>query len=351
MEQRNLLLAIVVSVVILIGFQYLFEKMRPPTPATPPSPAATQTAPAPGTTSPGATAPAAPGAAGQASGTAVAPAAETREQAIAEQPRVRINTPRLHGSIALNGGRIDDLTLATYHDTVDPKSPEVVLLWPNGTKEPYFAEFGWVADSAGTKVPGPDTPWTASGGPLTPNSPVTLTWDNGAGLVFTRIISIDENYMFTVRDAVRNNAGAPVTLTPYGLISRTGTPQVAGYYILHEGLIGLVANSLKEINYGDTSELAPTKPPVDSLGGWLGFTDKYWLTALVPPQDQTIRAKFQHVVERGIDRYQADFLGPAVTIPADGTGAASLRLFAGAKEVNLLDAYADGGIPRFDRAI
>jgi YidC/Oxa1 family membrane protein insertase len=226
-----------------------------------------------------------------------------------------------------------------------------VLLWPGGTKDPYFAEFGWVADSAGTKVPGADTQWAASGGPLTPNSPVTLTWDNGAGLVFTRTISLDENYMFTVRDGVRNNAGTPVTLTPYGLVSRTGTPHVAGYYILHEGLIGLIGGSLKEINYTDTTELAPAKPPVDSLGGWLGFTDKYWLTALVPPQDQTVKAKFQHVVERGIDRYQADFLGPAVTIPADGTGAALVRLFAGAKEVNLLDAYAESGIPRFDRAI
>jgi len=345
MEQRNLLLAIVLSVGILIGFQYLYEKIRP---TPPPSPTqATQTAPTatPGTATPGAVAP---------GGIAVAPAAPaalTREAAIAQHKRVRINTPRLHGSIALTGGRIDDLTLATYHDTVDPRSPEVVLLWPGGTKEPYFAEFGWVADSAGTKVPGPDTQWTASGGQLTPNSPVTLTWDNGAGLVFTRAISLDENYMFTVRDAVRNNAGAPVTLTPYGLISRTGTPHVAGYFILHEGLIGLIGNSLKEISYTDTSELAPAKPPVDSLGGWLGFTDKYWLTALVPPQDQTIRTKFQHVVERGIDRYQADFLGPTVTIPADGTGAASLRLFAGAKEVTLLDAYADSGIPRFDRTI
>src|SRR5438552_2725298 len=243
MEQRNLLLAIVVSVVILIGFQYLFEKMRPPTPATPPSPAATQTAPAPGTTSPGATAPAATGAAGQASGTAVAPAAETREAAIAEQPRIKINTPRLHGSVALTGGRLDDLTLATYHDTVDPKSPEVVLLWPNGTKEPYFAEFGWVAGSAGAKVPGPETRWTVSGGPLTPTSPVTLSWDNGAGLLFTRTISLDENYMFTVRDTVKNGGTAPVSLSPYSLISRTGTPVVSGYYILHEGLVGYLAGT------------------------------------------------------------------------------------------------------------
>jgi YidC/Oxa1 family membrane protein insertase len=351
MEQRNLLLAIVLSVGILIAFQYLFEKMRPP---PPPAPApATQTAPstpAPGTVAPGA----APGIAvpgpTAASVPAAAPAPQTREAALAQQKRVRIETPRLHGSIALNGGRIDDLTLATYHDTVDPKSPEVVLLWPTGTKDPYFAEFGWVADAAGVKLPNQNTPWTASEGPLRPAHPVTLTWDNSAGLVFTRTVAVDDNYMFTIRDAVRNNTSAPLALTPYGLISRAGTPQVSGYYILHEGLIGLIGDSLKEINYSD-SALDPAKPPVESPGGWLGFTDKYWLTALVPPQDETIKTKFQHVVEGGVDRYQADFLGPTVTVPADGTAATSMRLFAGAKEVNLLDAYAGSGIPRFDRAI
>ncbi len=169
---------------------------------------------------------------------------------------MRINTPRLHGSIALRGGRIDDLTLATYHETTDPTSPEVVLLEPSGTGQAYFAEFGWAA-TPGVKVPGADTPWTASGGPLTPTSPVTLTWDNGQGLVFTRTISVDKDYMFTVRDAVRNTTGAPVTLSPYGLISRTGTPHVSGYYILHEGPVGYLAGSLREPNY---SSLTPGEP-------------------------------------------------------------------------------------------
>jgi YidC/Oxa1 family membrane protein insertase len=360
MEQRNLLLAIVLSVGILIGFQYLYEKIRPPPPPAPAPAAATQTVPgtaAPGTGAPSVAPGTAPGTVAPGStpgGTAAAPAVPayaTREAALAEQNRVRIVTPRLHGSIALTGGRIDDLTLATYHDTVDPKSPEVVLLWPTGTKDPYFAEFGWVAGSPGVKLPDQNTLWTASEGPLRPAHPVNLTWDNGAGLVFTRTVAVDDNYMFTIRDSVRNTGTEPVTLTPYGLISRTGTPKVAGYYILHEGLIGLIGNSLQEIKYSDTSALDPSKPLVDSSGGWLGFTDKYWLTALVPPQDEAIKTKFQHVLEGGIDRYQADFLGPAITVPADGTAANSMRLFAGAKEVNLLDAYADGGIPRFDRAI
>ena len=350
MEQRNLLLAIVVSVGILIGFQYLFEKLRPP-PVTPAVPTQTVPAtPAPGTAAPTAATPGAPGTTAPATGAAAATGAETREQAIAEQPRVRINTPRLHGSVALTGGRIDDLTLATYHETVDPKSPEVVLLWPKGTKDPYFADFGWVAGTSGTKVPGPDTPWTASSaGPLTPTQPLTLNWDNGAGLLFTRTIAIDENYMFTVRDVVRNSGSAPVNLLPYALISRTGTPEVAGYYILHEGLIGELGGSLREVKYSSIE----TGKPIDysSTGGWLGFTDKYWLTALVPPQDDPVKARFTHVVEGGVDRYQSDYLGSQITVPADGTAATSARFFAGAKEVNLLDAYAASGIPHFDLAI
>ena len=158
-------------------------------------------------------------------------------------------------------------------------------------------------------MPGPRHAWTASGGPADADkSPVTLTWDNGAGLVFTRTISVDENYMFTVRDSVRNTGSTPVKLLPYGLISRTGTPQVAGYYILHEGLIGYLGGSLREVKY---SSLDPGKPiDYNSTGGWLGFTDKYWLTSLIPPQDEAIKARFTHTVEGGVDRYQSRLSRP-----------------------------------------
>src|SRR5262249_20247049 len=151
--------------------------------------------------------------------------------------------------IALVGGRIADLTLATYHETVDPKSPEVVLLWPTGTAEPYFAEFGWVQTAPGVRLPGPDTRWSTSDDTLRPDHPVVLTWDNGEGLVFTRTVTIDDNYMFTVADAVRNTGSGPVSLIPYGLINRTGTPHVLGYYILHEGMIGDLGGSVQEVKY------------------------------------------------------------------------------------------------------
>jgi YidC/Oxa1 family membrane protein insertase len=338
MDQKNLLLAIVLSVAILLGFQYLFEAHKPPAP--PPSePAKPAAAPPPATKA-------------EAPGAVPTPQeAQTRAQALAAERRVKIDTPRLHGSIDLTGARLDDLTLATYHDTVDPKSPEVVLLEPTGTKDPYFAEFGWIAGSAGetVKLPGPQTVWSTADAVLTPSHPVTLTWDNGQGLIFTRRLAIDQDYMFTVEQAVRNTTGAPVSLIPYALISRTGTPQTAGYYILHEGLIGELGGSLQEVKY---SSLSPNKPlDYDSTGGWLGFTDKYWLTALVPPQNEAIKARFRHTVEGGVDRYQADYTGAAITVPPSGSGATSTRFFGGAKEVNLLDAYAASGIPRFDRAI
>src|ERR1700730_11208434 len=330
MEQRNLLIAIVLSVGILIAFQFGFERLRPPQPPGPPGgapvTAPATSGPATGSAPPALAAASNPGT--NAPGAAPAPAAETRDAALAEQPRVKIDTPRLHGSIDLLGARLDDLTLANYHETVDPNSPEVVLLSPPGTQDPYLAEFGWVAAGPDAKVPGPQTRWTETGGQLTPTNPVTLTWDNGQGLLFTRTISIDPNYMFTVRDAVRNNGTDPVKLLPYGLISRTGTPHVAGYYILHEGLIGYLGGSLQEVKY---SSLNPGTPiDYTSNGGWLGFTDKYWLTSLIPPQNEGVKARFTHTVDAGVDRYQTDYLGPEVTVAADGTAESSARFFAGA---------------------
>jgi YidC/Oxa1 family membrane protein insertase len=349
MEQRNLLIAIVVSVGILIGFQFVFQRLHPP-----PVPHVGTSAGAPAAQSaPGTSAGAPPAGATNATnapGALAARAAETPAAAVAGQPRVKIDTLQLHGSIALVGARFDDLTLATYHETVNPKSPEVVLLSPPGTANPYFAEFGWVAAKPGSvKVPGPQTLWKASGGPLTPSNPVTLTWDNGQGLVFTRTISIDPNYMFTVKDAVRNTGSTAVTLMPYGLVSRTGTPQVAGYYILFEGMIGYLDGSLQEVKY---ASLSPGRPDdYSSTGGWLGFTDKYWLTSLIPPQNEAIKARFTHTTEDGIDHYQTDYLGSESTVTPDATSATTTRFFAGAKEVDLLDSYAAAGIPRFDRAI
>ncbi len=352
MEQRNLLIAIVLSVGILIAFQFAFERMRPPQPA--PSGGGTAVT-APATTGPTSqSAPSSPAPSVNSPGTAVPGAVPThgfatREAALAEQPRVRIDTPSLHGSIDLVGARIDDLTLAKYHETVNPKSPEVVLLQPPGAADAYFAQFGW-AQTPGVKLPGADTKWTTSGDQLTPGHPLTLTWDNSEGLTFTRTISVDKDYMFTVDDAVKNTGSTPVKLTPYGLISRSGTPPVSGYYILYEGPIGYLDGAIRDVKY---ASLAPDKPAdFTSAGGWLGFTDKYWLSALVPPQGDTIKAQFRKTVGPDqIDHYQVDYTGNPVTVPAGGTASTSARFFAGAKELNLLQSYTASGIPLFDYAI
>jgi YidC/Oxa1 family membrane protein insertase len=346
MEQRNLLIAIVLSVGILIAFQFIFERMRPPqppgqsqgTPVTAPanSPATRSNTPSPSATT-------------NVPGAAPAQAGESREAALAEQPRVKIDTPSLHGSIDLLGARIDDLTLAKYHEAVSPNSPDVVLLQPAGTTDAYFAQFGW-AETPGVKLPTADTKWTASSDRLTPERPVTLTWDNGEGLTFTRTISVDKNYMFTVDDTVKNTGSSPVKLAPYGLISRSGTPPVSGYYILYEGPIGYLNGAIRDVKYASLTPEQPTD--FTSTGGWIGFTDKYWQTVLVPPQGETIKAQFRKAVGRDqVNHYQIDYAGEPVTVPAGGTASTSARFFAGAKELNLLQSYAESGIPLFDYSI
>src|SRR5690606_18343111 len=233
-NQKNLLIAIVLSIVVLLGWQLLFGPPMPQ-PQQAESPAPTETVPTPGA------APEAPGMASSAT-PGVAP---TREAALALSPRVTIDTPSVRGSIALKGGRIDDLVLKRYRETVDPNSPNIILLSPAEGPKAYFAEYGWVAPS-GSSVALPDrnTVWTVeSGNTLTPSTPVTLVWDNGQGLTFRRTISIDDRYMCKVADSVENKTGADVTLYPYARPRREGTPVVQGFYILHEGLIGVLGES------------------------------------------------------------------------------------------------------------
>ena len=344
-----MILAIVLSIAIILGFYYFFElpRMRAQQAALEAQRAhqTEQQAQTGQAGAPGATAPATPGA-----GVAPAAAAPTRAQALAASPRVRIDSARVTGSIALTGARIDDLVLDDYKLTTDPKSPKIELLNPAAGKDAYYAEFGWLAPDASVKVPGPDTLWQASSTTLTPDQPVTLSWDNGAGLRFERTIALDHNFMFTVTQRVVNQGSAPVTLYPYGRILRAGTPHTAGYYILHEGLIGVLGGTLHEIKYKDLVKDGSVKQ--DSTGGWLGITDKYWLVALAPDQKQTVNAEFIYGQTQGLPHYQADFRGGAANIAPGAAAENSSRLFAGAKEVKLLERYRDElGLPLFERAV
>ena len=277
----------------------------------------------------------------------------TRDEALAESARVEINTPSLHGSVSLTGARLDDLTLVKYRQTVDPTSPEVTLFSPVGGPDAYWAEFGWLAQDENVKVPDNDTIWQAAGEELTPDTPLILTWDNGDGLVFQRTLSVDENYMFTITQSVANNSGSQVTLFPYGLVNRYGTPETLGFYILHEGLIGVFDETLTEVDYDDTVDAEGGTINYMSTSGWIGITDKYWLAALVPDQTQSFNGRFVHDLRAGdIDTYQADFLRDGIAIANGGTVEVTDRLFAGAKVVTLLDSYSETlNIPLFDRAV
>ncbi len=344
-DQRNLFIAIAISVLIMIGWQYFL----PPKPAaTPPAQTSGQAPSAASAQAPAASGPAP--AQGPASAAAAA-SATSRPDALAKSRRIAINTPSLHGSIALTGARIDDLTLAKYRETPDGASPEIDLLSPAGSPEPYWAEFGWVPGDTAVKVPAPDTVWSVlSGGPLTPSSSLVLTWDNGEGLRFVRTYTIDENYMFAVTQRVENYGPKAVALHPYALLARTGTPKVAGMYILHEGPLGVFDRTLKEVKYDDLKKEGTAR--YKSEGGWAGITDKYWLTALVPPAKTEVAGRFIHQRVDSSDRYQVDYLAPARTIEPGKSDEADFHLFAGAKQVSLLDAYAEKlGIDRFDLAI
>ena len=358
-DNKNLFLAIGLSLLVIIGWNWFYGSPKPHPPATVAQSA--QNAPsaplgrAPGAP-PNAVTPASPAARpenpGLPPGQNQAPEKETRAQALAASPRVKIETASLLGSIALRGARLDDVSLKNYRETINPHSPHIVLLSPQGAPHPYYVETGFVAQGAGVVLPNENTVWTANSQELTANKPVTLTWDNGHGLVFHRTIAVDSRYMFTVTDQVENKSGAPVTLYPYSLISRHGTPKTAGYAVLFEGFVGVIGSKgLQEIGYPNIEKETDHTRTLSGTGGWLGFTDKYWATALIPPQNQRFQARFS---ETGTARkiYQTDTMGPAQTIQPGASGTAMTHVFAGAKEVKTIDQYQSKlGIKKFDLMI
>ena len=356
MEQRNYIVFIALMFAIFGLFWYVLPHFFPRYFAGPSEYTQTNTSTS-GTTAPGQTT-ANNSAANTTAGQPAVPAApaatafKPRAAALAESPRIEIHTDRLLGTISLIGGRIDDLTLANYRETVNPTSPQIVLLNPPGTDNAYYADFGWLAaKDAALDLPVATTRWTADGGPLTVDHPVSLSWDNGQGLVFTRTIALDRNFMFTVTDAVKHQGKAAVKLYPYGRIRRVGTPPLAGYAILHEGLLGVLDGSLRETKYSAVPKEGSLE--FDSTGGWLGITDKYWLVALAPDQATPIHVNFLRDKEADKDVYLTNFADAGAVNVAPGSSASSLtRLFAGAKEVHLLAGYRDQlGIPLFERAV
>ena len=340
-NNKNFILAIVLSMAIIFGWQYFYaipiaEQARQETTTAQPTTTTTPTTTAQ-----------VPGAA-----TAVTPV--TRDQALTTSPRLKIETPELQGSINLTGAQLDDLHLTRYRETIDPKSPTIVLLSPAGTPNAFFAEQGFVG-ATGTiaKLPDSKTLWQApADAVLGVGKPVTLTWDNGDGLVFTRQISINDHYVFSVTQGVQNNSAAPVALIPYARVQRQDTPVIAGWWVFFEGMLGVLGDKLQEINYSD---VLGVKEPlrIDSQGGWLGFTDKYWAAVMIPDQTRAITTSFLHQVQNGRDVYQTDYLAKdAVIIQPGATGLYQDQLFAGAKVVKTVQAIGEKyKIAKFDLMI
>jgi YidC/Oxa1 family membrane protein insertase len=348
MEQKRLFIAIAISLAILLGFEFLVAPHLPH-PKAPPPIASTTNDGAPGAS------------AGKPAGDMTAASASSA--AAGPSPKVAIKAPSVDGSISLRGALLDNLVLTDYHETVDPKSPLVQLLSPQGKAEPYYIQYGWAAASGATidgqpvRLPDSSTLWSASGTTLSPGAPLTLTWANGQGLTFSLTYTVDDHYMFAVDQQVKNDAKQAVALFPWSRIRREYMPPTSGFYLLHEGPLGVFNGTLHELGYKSIQKDGAKNDGVGytetSDGGWLGFTDKYWLTALIPDQHDAMTGEVRAISANGTDGFQADFTASqAQNLLPGGSISTSSHVFTGAKVVRLLDHYeAEYHIPSFDKAV
>ena len=340
-QNKNLILALVLSTLVIIVWTFLF----PPEVQSPAALEETQQEMDAGVP-----------ATDLATGTTAAPADPAVTEAVAEAPRVPVQTPELAGTISLLGGRIDDLKLTKYHETIDDNSPTVTLLSPSGTPDAYFASFGWAAAQgiAADAVPGPDTLWTLEdGATLTPETPVTLAWDNGAGQIFRTRIAVDDKYMFSVEQSVENSGTDTVALRPYGLLRQEGTPSdLQNFFILHEGLVRMTDGTLEEVKYKNMVDFAvddregTNAERLDvTQAGWIGYTDHYWMTTLIPNQSSPFRSVAKYFPNRDI--FQAEAVQDPQTVAPGATATVTTQLFAGAKEWEAIRDYERAGVTGF----
>jgi YidC/Oxa1 family membrane protein insertase len=341
-QTKNLILAFALSLAVIMGWFALFP---------PPEPDPSQTVAEGELLPPPSAGPATP--AGEEGAAPAEPLAETA--------RIAIDTPRVTGTIAVTGGRIDDLLLRDYRETIDADSDFVHLLNPvGGNRHPFYALYGWSPRGSLSfdTVPGPATQWQQVGdNALTPETPVTLRWDNGAGLIFTREISIDEDYAFTITQGVENTTDAPVSLNPYGILAQHGEPDdLENFFISHEGLVQLTDGGLIEDSYDNMQDYAvsdrertPASTATAERNGWIGFTGKYFMASLIGMPGQAVTTVAQYVP--GADIYQASLRLPTVEVAPGGSASVQTMLFTGAKEFGTLRDYEDAGIERFTDAI
>ena len=340
-EQRNLYLAIGISIAIIISFQFIFpsqpiqntsieneESLEPATSID-----------------------------GQKN--QIVNEIKTRDEILIETDRVTFKNSSIEGSINLKGAILDDLILSKYKTSLDDESDNIRLLLPDGTANPYYIETGWkeLKDS-NTEIPNLETVWKTNSLELSPSKPVTLSWTNNQNITFKINYTIDEEYMFTITQEIINEGNSTIEVFPYRLIKRINTPDTINFFILHEGLISLVNDELLEKNYDDLSEdctsslqLKKTFCDNKSQGGWLGFTDKYWMSALIPDSDQSINVNYRHS-NNGRDNYRAGYVGQVYKISPNENLQYGGKLFVGAKKLNVLSSYDEKlSIPRFTDAI
>lgn len=351
-DSKNLILTLALSMAILVGWQYffglpMFEAQKRSVESVATSAQSTPSA----SSTPAAQAPAV---------STAAPATMTsREDALAASPRILIDTPKLKGSLALKGGDLDDISFKSYRETVDPTSANIVFFSPDKSPNAYFARFFWLAaQGSSIDVPSASTVWRADRDTLTPEHPVTLSWDNGQGFVFKRIFAVDDLYMFTITDQVEATGDASASLVPYSVIRRYNKPAVAGTYVLHEGFVGVLGDQgLAELTYdkADKGDALAGGGKGQSykaaLGGFTGITDKYWAAAFIPDQSQSYDATYR-AISGTTHIYEADIMLPTATVAAGQPASSTKRLFVGAKEVKTVDGYGAAlSIKKFDLLI
>lgn len=348
-QNKNLILATVLSLIVIVVWLTVFP---------PPEPDPVPTAEATSQTGPEGDVVTIPSAISETSGgEAVAAVVEEAETANASAPRVKIDTPRITGSVSLLGGRIDELSLKDYRVSLDPDSDIVQILKPVGTESAYYALYGWAPGAGLTQddVPSANTVWSVkSGNTLGPETPVTLTWNNGSGLTFNRLLTVDEEYMFSVTQSVENQTGSPVSLAPYGVLARHGEPvDLKNFFILHEGVVRLTDDELTEIDYDDMPDFevnarwaAPAEVETMNENGWIGFTDHYWMSVLIPSQDAGSDLVTKYDARRDI--YQTTTVSPTKTLANGESSSTTSRLFSGPKEWDIINAYqVQGGVTKF----
>ena len=342
-DQKNLFLAIGLSIAIIVAFQFLFPQQAVMTP--PKQTEVEQMQPATSIDD------------NQIISNKVI---KSKEEIINFSERINIDTPSLGGSINLKGGIIDDLILLNYKETQEENSKNITLFSPDGTANPYYVEFGWKTlsnNSSSLDLPTLDTLWKSSGSTLTPERPITLSWINKQNITFKIRFDIDENYLFNISQIIENNSSSNIEVFPYRLIKRINFPKTINFFILHEGLISLLDDKLLEKKYDDLLDDCSTTTNEKKLfcdqkstGGWLGFTDKYWMATLIPDQDESINVNFRHG-NNGRDDFRVGYVGKIFNIASNSKIYYEGQIFAGAKNLNILNNYKNTGIPKFTDAI